>query len=74
VAPANTVVAPATTAEEGQEWWNHYSPEDIVALDCEMVSLKLKDEFDHHIKQAATVSIVNFKDEIVYEVKLSNDN
>jgi hypothetical protein len=77
VAPANTLVAPANTAvapaKENLGWWNEYSAENIVALDCEMVSLKQKDEFGHHIQQAATVSIVNLEDEIVYEVHLCNE-
>jgi hypothetical protein len=47
-----------------------YSAKNIIALECEMVSLKQKDEFNHHIQQEATVSIVSLEHEIIFEVKL----
>jgi len=76
VAPANTLVAPATTAvapantsvSQRRPWWQMYNKKDIIALDCEMISLHECNEHGKHITRAATVSIVNFKDEIVYQV------
>jgi hypothetical protein len=56
----NTSVAPANTSQVVREWWNseqckngEFIPENIVAMDCKVVSLKTKTkEFDHNMKQA----------------------
>jgi len=70
-APTSNSFAPMPAEDEQGFWWDQYEPKDIVALDCEMVSLNKLNQFNKHIEEAAKVAIVNWKGD-KHEVGIDN--
>ena len=60
---------PVPKSELGPWWRNCHKLSDFVTLDCEMVSLHEKDTATgKHVMRAATVAIVDYKKNVLYQV------
>jgi len=59
-APTSNSFAQMPAEDEQDFWWNRFDPKDIVAMDCEMVSLIELNQFNKHIEEAAKVAIVDW--------------
>jgi hypothetical protein len=53
-------------------WWDEIGHQNIVALDCEMVTLVKKNDFGKFVQQAATVGIVDYNLNQIYDVIIRN--
>jgi len=60
-APTSNLFAQMPAEDEPDFWWNRYDQKDIVAIDCEMVSLIELNQFNKHIEEAAKVAIVDWE-------------
>jgi hypothetical protein len=73
-AKQTSAVAAQMLAEPPQQksktlgWWESFDASEILSFDTEMVTLLEKDEFGKHKQQAATVAIVVYDGNSIYEV------
>lgn len=58
-------------------WWSNYIPENIIAVDCEMVSYIIGHKNNRRPRcqqKAATVSVCSYNGEVIRRFKIKPDN
>jgi hypothetical protein len=57
-------------------WWSNYGPDSIIAVDCEMIPIKVGVKANGKVRckqEAATVSIVDFDGKVTKKIQIKHD-